>query len=218
MKEYSINGIINVSMYQSILDPDVTLDKESTNENEWKYFSVEEYKKLVILRSIIELKSLLEMLPEEWRCEYVEGSAEIRSNYSHNILDRLYFKVVNSSGIAEEVLQNYLASFLLNDWEDEFGAQYRIYEYIASNYTPRSFVDSSSGGIFWNAVVKRAARRYRKQANKGIADYSVHDAVYDACNGLGIYPPQWRDDNDLCDKRVYDELVLEIRQEIGIDW
>jgi hypothetical protein len=53
----------------------------------------------------------------------------------HNILDRLYFQVRTKSGIGmdEARLQEYLFGFFIGDWEAEFGAAYRIFEYISSN-------------------------------------------------------------------------------------
>ena len=151
MKTYDISGIVNVSMYQSILAPEVALDTldlsgmdddtaEATEMEAWDNFDAEQYRKLVLERAVIELKKLLAELPNNWRCEYVEGSAEIHANYNQNILDRLYFKVeYNGVDVSEAFLQKQLTDFFLTDWNAEFGAQYRIYEYIASNYTPCSF-------------------------------------------------------------------------------
>jgi hypothetical protein len=145
MKTYNISGIVNVAMYQHILDPGVTLCDDKTDYE--KVFNIKRYREIVKERAVVELKKLLATLPEEWHCEYVEGSAEIHSDYMRNILDRLYFKVTHSDkskngwDISEATLQDYLTSFFRKDWDAEFGASYRIYEYISSNYTEEEFYD-----------------------------------------------------------------------------
>lgn len=144
MSDYKISGIVNVDMYNSILDPGFVLelaydDIEDLDELLFRFDS-EKYKKVVLEQAVIELKELLKGFPKELQCKYVEGSAYIYSppyyNYS---TDTLYFKVTAETIMSPNELQEYLANFFLEDWEDEFGAAYRIYEYISLNYCLESF-------------------------------------------------------------------------------
>lgn len=155
MKEFNISGIVNVSLYQSIIEPEVALGEcseypknefDSYDDAVWDRFDADMYREKVKELAVVELKALLATLPEAWRCEYVEGSAEIHYAYEHNILDRLYFKVTHSGksvhgwDISEKTLQDYLTSFFLKDWEAEFGAQYRIYAHLGDNHTIGDFL------------------------------------------------------------------------------
>jgi uncharacterized protein YeaO (DUF488 family) len=135
--EFNVSGIVDVNLYQSLLAPDFTLRQDGKDsEKEWDNFHVQKYTALVLEQAVLELKKILERLPAERRCVYVEGSAHIYANYAQNILDRLYFKVKTETGIGmnEARIQEYLRDFFLDDWNAEFGAAYRISEYISSNY------------------------------------------------------------------------------------
>ena len=147
---FHISGVVDVSMYQSVLCPDFTLGRDGeVDEKTWALFDVKKYKALVCERAVLELKKLFEQLPVEKRCAYVERSADIHSAYMHNILDRLYFAVrMNNTDRDEAQMQVFLRDFFLADWNTEFGASYRISEFISSNYGVGDFpLDSDDGEI-----------------------------------------------------------------------
>jgi hypothetical protein len=126
-------------MYNSILDPQLTLDNGDyeTKIQAWINFNPVKYTELVCERAVIELKKLLSQLPPETKCEYIEGSAYIDSPRYYNYRgDEFRFKIKTENGLFKnnEQAQCYLRSFFLDDWEAEFGAAYGIYEYISSNY------------------------------------------------------------------------------------
>ena len=133
---HRISGIVDVNMYHSLLDPDFTIGRDGeVDDKEWDRFDAAKYTAFVCELAVLELKKLLDKLPADKRCVYVDGSAYIHSNYMHNILDRLYFQVraVGHICITEAQVQAYLSDFFTGDWNAEFGAAYRISEYISSN-------------------------------------------------------------------------------------
>ncbi len=135
MRVYKIWNVVNVDMYNSILDPAFTLDDEELSENDWIKFDNKLYSKFVCERAVIELKELLCQLPEELKCEYIEGSAFIDSPEFYNYrTDEFCFKIRCESDMTDKEMQEYFTEFFLDDWNAEFGSAYEIYEYISGNY------------------------------------------------------------------------------------
>jgi hypothetical protein len=67
-------------------------------------------------------------------------------------------------------------------------------------------------------LVKTAAGFYVRECDGGAADYTVHDALYDASRKLRIIPDEWFDD----DKNgkageFYEDMIFDIRRDLGID-
>ena len=143
MRTYEIWGAIDVNMYNSLLSPEFTLetdeDTEMNAEREqlWQRFDVKKYADLIRDRAVIELKQL----PSNMRVRYVEGSAEIYSPPWYNDGgDELVFKIRALSHRSQKGMQRYLDRFFSDEWNAEFGPDYRIYEYIRENMGLEDFL------------------------------------------------------------------------------
>lgn len=147
MRTYEIWGVIDVNMYNSLLSPEFTLetdeDTEMNAERErlWQRFNMDKYSALICKRAVIELKELLKQLPSNMRVRYVEGSAEIYSPPWYNYGgDELIFKIRALSHRSQKGMQRYLDRFFSDEWNAEFGPDYRIYEYIRENMGLEDFL------------------------------------------------------------------------------
>jgi len=132
-QEYTITGIIDVGMYESILSPEFVLDNgEKQDDRSWKGFSFSKYSDKVRERAAIELTELFKQLPPELNIAVL--SARIVSPEFYNYrTDTLYIEIEANSEMTEEEMQAYLDNYFHADKEAEFGAPYRIYEYISGN-------------------------------------------------------------------------------------
>lgn len=141
---YSIDRIVNVNMYHSLLSPDFTLQREWTTEDEerrlWERFDIKTYMRVVLERAVIELKALLSRLPSDLCARYIEGSAEIISppDYSYGG-DFLRCRLELKSNMTHSQMQAYLDAFFSEDWNAEFGPDYSICEYLSDNYSLEDF-------------------------------------------------------------------------------
>ena len=148
MREYEIRRIVDVNMYNTLLSPEETLDDDLLDDAEraardalWERFDFKKYSSFVCERAVVELKQLLKRLPRGMRVRYVEGSAEIYSppcyNYGGN---ELIFRIRARSHRSQKSMQRYLSEFFREEWDREFGAVYRIYEYIRENKVLEDFL------------------------------------------------------------------------------
>ena len=149
MKTYEICGIVDVNMYNTILMPDFVLEQEYKSEEEeqrlWDRFNLTAYVAIIRKRAVIELKKLLENLPKELQCRYVEDSAEIVMPHEYNYGgDFLRFKMTAECELSQPQMQTYLSTEFESDWDAEFGSAYRIMEYITENYTLEEFCMESN--------------------------------------------------------------------------
>lgn len=154
MRTYEIWGVIDVNMYNSLLSPEFTLetdeDTEMNAEREqlWQRFDVKKYADLIRDRAVIELKELLKQLPSNMRVRYVEGSAEIYSPPWYNDGgDELVFKIRALSRRSQKGMQRYLDRFFSDEWNAEFGPDYRIYEYIRENMGLEDFLTEEDSHV-----------------------------------------------------------------------
>ena len=77
MQEYTITGIIDVNLYNSLLSPEIVFEDETDNDALWERFDLDAYVSEICKCAFNELKKLLKKLPAELCCRCVEGSAEI---------------------------------------------------------------------------------------------------------------------------------------------
>ena len=154
MKTYRISGIVDVGMYNTILDPDVTLPdddisgiSEDAQVDLWMRFNPGKYAQAVLFRAIIELRNLLEKLPDNEGGTYVEGSAEIDSPPFYNYRnDEFWFSLETATIKDKKEYQALLDAFFDADFHGEFGGAYRIYEYIRTNCTIHDFLNNTEDG------------------------------------------------------------------------
>lgn len=140
MQEYTISGIIDVNLYNSLLSPEVVFEDEADNDALWEHFDLDAYVNEVCKRAFAELKKLLEKLPADLHCKCVEGSAEIVRSHDHSIFNDFFrFKLQIESEWMQEAMQRYLTDFFAEDWNAEFGADYRIHAYLCENTTLECF-------------------------------------------------------------------------------
>lgn len=154
MRTYEIWGVINVNMYNSLLSPEFTLETDADIEMDaererlWQRFDVKKYTAFICERAVIELKALLKQLPSNMRVRYVEGSAEIYSPPWYNYGgDELIFKIRALSHRSRKGMQRYLDRFFTDEWNAEFGPDYRIYEYIRENMGLEDFLTEEDGHV-----------------------------------------------------------------------
>lgn len=147
MKVFQILGIVDVNMYNTLLDPAVSIeygDDDLTEEQVdalWDSFNLEAYTAKVCELAVVELRKMLARLPSNLRCTYVEGSARIWSPKYYNYFgDTLEFRVNAETELSEKEFQAYLDDFFRTDWNAEFGPDYRIYENLRENCTIYDFV------------------------------------------------------------------------------
>ncbi len=147
MRTFNITGIVDVNMYNTLLDPAVTLDDEFDELSEaerdalWDRFDVTAYTANVRKLAVCELRKLLTRLPAPLRCAYVEDSAFIDSpKYYNDRGDELRFQLSADTDMSEAAFQAYLDDFFREDWSAEFGPDYHIYAYIKENLTIYSFL------------------------------------------------------------------------------
>ena len=154
MRTYEIWGVINVNMYNSLLSPEFTLETDADIEMDaererlWKRFDIKKYTAFICERAVIELKVLLKQLPSNMRVRYVEGSAEIYSPpwYNYGGVE-LIFKIRALSHRSRKGMQRYLDRFFMDEWNAEFGPDYRIYEYIRENMGLEDFLTEEDGHV-----------------------------------------------------------------------
>lgn len=144
-RTYHLRYGVDVNMYQTLLDPDFTLESHETlSEQEqarlWERFDMHAYRQLVLQLTIPELKKLLAALPQPLRVQYVEGSAEIisPSDYSKGG-DFLSFQITAAGDLSERQMQALLNACTDADWNAEFGSPYAISERICEHYTLDDF-------------------------------------------------------------------------------
>lgn len=147
MNTYLFYGIINVSMYGTLLDPGVALDNvcedlsDSQAEELWNRFDIQVYVAKVCELAVEELKKLLPRLSASLSCSYVEGSASIVSpKYYNYSTDTLWFQLNVETDMTEKVFQSFLNDFFQADWEDEFGPDYNIFAQLRENYSLYDFL------------------------------------------------------------------------------
>ncbi len=144
---------IDVGMYQTLLDPAVSLDVENeslTDEQEhalWERFNLAAYKEKLLEFAIPLLEKQLARLPAEFRLMLITDSLQIVSpcDYSYGN-DLLFFDVRVNALLTAEEIQPILDCTVSDDWEAEFGSQYRIYEQLAENYTIYDFLKEAQDG------------------------------------------------------------------------
>ena len=154
MRTYEIWGVINVNMYNSLLSPEFTLETDADIEMDaererlWQRVDIKKYSAFICERAVIELKELLKQLPCNMRVRYVEGSAEIYSPPWYNYGgDELIFKIRALSHRSRKGMQRYLDRFFTDEWNAEFGPDYRIYEYIRENMGLEDFLTEEDGHV-----------------------------------------------------------------------
>lgn len=139
MQEYTITGIIDVNLYHSLLSPEIVFEDEA-DDALWERFDIDAYVGEVCRRAVEELKKLLEMLPAELCCHFVEGSAEIVRSHDYSIFSDFFrFRLHAKSNMTQEDMQCYFSDFFAEDWNAEFGADYRIHAYLCENATLECF-------------------------------------------------------------------------------
>ncbi len=142
----SLRRGIDVGMYQTLLEPAVSLDVESeslTDEQEqalWDRFDLTVYKEKLLELAVPLLEKQLARLPAEFRITLIPDSLQIVSpcDYSYGN-DLLFFDVRANALLTAEEIQPILDCTASDDWEAEFGSQYRIYEQLSENYTIHDF-------------------------------------------------------------------------------
>ncbi len=144
---------INVGMYQTLLDPAVSLDAESnslTDEQEqalWERFNLTAYKEKLLELAMPLLEKQLARLPAEFQVTLIPGSLRIVSPSDYCCeTDLLVFDVQANALLTAEEIQPILDCTVSDDWEAEFGSQYRIYEQLAENFTIHDFQQEAQDG------------------------------------------------------------------------
>ena len=141
MQEYTITGIIDVNLYNSLLSPEIVFEDETDNDALWERFDLDAYVSEICKCAFNELKKLLKKLPAELCCRCVEGSAEIVCSHDHSIFNDFFrFRLQAESNMTQEAMQCYLSDFFAEDWNAEFGADYRIHAYLCENATLECFM------------------------------------------------------------------------------
>lgn len=147
MRTFNIVGIVDVNMYNTLLDPGSALDDsfdglaDDDAETLWNRFDINAYIAAVCFLAVRELRKLLAKLPASLHCSYVEGSAFIDSPKYYNYRgDELRFQMSVDTDMSEAAFQAYLDDFFRKDWNAEFGPDYSIFAYIRENYTIHSFL------------------------------------------------------------------------------
>ncbi|MDO4846095.1 MAG: hypothetical protein Q3977_05705 [Oscillospiraceae bacterium] len=140
MQEYTITGIINVGLFNSLLSPEIVFEDEVDDDALWERFDLDAYIGEICRRAVEELKKLLQKLPAELCCRCIEGSAEIVRSHDYSIFSDLFrFRLQAESEMTQESMQRYLSDCFEEDWNAEFGAGYRIHAYLRENATLECF-------------------------------------------------------------------------------
>lgn len=144
---YALRGGIDVSINQTLLDPDFALhmdDENLTDEAEyalWRRFDPDAYCAKVLELAIPLLEQQLALMPESLHVQLIAGSASIYSPHDYSISnDELRFSVQACSSMSDKEMQQLLDDTVKEDWNAEFGSQYRIYEKLSENYSIYDFL------------------------------------------------------------------------------
>ena len=139
IKQFTISGIVDVGMYNSILSPEVIFDDKS--EEDWSKFSNHRYNETVRKQAELELKALFASLPSELNVKIV-NTRIVSPKFYNYATDKLYTTIEATTTMTAEELQIYIEAMLARDMDSEFNAAYRIYEYITNNYFLEKFFDN----------------------------------------------------------------------------
>lgn len=147
VRTYSLRGGIDVSINQTLLEPDFALhidDEYITDEAEyalWRRFDPDAYCAKVLELAIPLLEQQLARMPEHLHVQLIPGSASIYSPHDYSISnDELRFSIQARSSMLEKEMQQLLDETVLDDWNAEFGSQHRIYEKLSENYSIYDFL------------------------------------------------------------------------------
>lgn len=144
---YALHGGIDVSIYQTLLEPDFALHIEDEKLNEeaesalWRRFDPDAYCAKILELAIPLLELQLARMPQHLHVQLVPGSASIYSPHDYSISnDELRFSIQARSSLSEKEMQQMLDDTVRDDWNAEFGSQYRIYEKLSENYSIYDFL------------------------------------------------------------------------------
>lgn len=147
IRTYALRGGIDISIYQTLLDPDFALhieDEQLTDEAEyalWRRFDPDAYCTKVLELALPLLEQQLARMPQHLHVQLVSGSASIYSPHDYSISnDELCFSIQARSSLSEKEMQQLLDDTVRDDWNAEFGSQYRIYEKLSENYSIYDFL------------------------------------------------------------------------------
>jgi hypothetical protein len=127
---YNIIGLVTIDASMgSILNPHLVydyycFDVTSCNDSceacnhklkKWDNLDMNKYKKIVLERAVIELRYLLQSLPDYLACSYVEDSAYV---ISENVKDILRYQIETEHEYGEERMQQLLDVYLMSGCRD----------------------------------------------------------------------------------------------------
>ena len=147
IRTYALRGGIDVAINQTLLEPDFALRLEDvylTDEAEyalWRRFDPDAYCAKVLELALPLLEQQLAHMPQYLHVQLVPGSASIYSPHDYSISnDELRFSIRAHSSLSEKEMQKLLDDTVREDWNAEFGSQYRIYEKLSENYSIYDFL------------------------------------------------------------------------------
>lgn len=147
VRTYALHGGIDVSIYQTLLNPDFALhieDEHITDDAEyalWCRFDPDAYCAKVLELALPLLEQQLARMPQHLHVQLVPSSVSIYSPHDYSISnDELRFSIQAHSSLSEKEMQKLLDDTVRDDWNAEFGSQYRIYEKLSENYSIYDFL------------------------------------------------------------------------------
>ena len=144
---YQLRGGIDVSINQTLLEPDFALhvaDEYLSDEAEfalWRRFDPDAYCAKVLELALPLLEQQLAKMPAHMQVKLVPGSASIYSPHDYSISnDELRFSIQACANLSDAEMQQLLDDTVRDDWNEEFGSQYRIHEKLSENYSIYDFL------------------------------------------------------------------------------
>jgi len=154
LRRYSLRGGVDVNMYNTLLEPDFTLNVDSenyTDEEEkaiWDRFDIDAYRKKVQEIAIPLLSEKTEQAFVFCCGILIPDSVSIYSPHDYSYGgDELRFSIEARSELPESEMQKLLDAAVREDWNAEFGSHYHISEQLGENYSIYDFLRPAGGTI-----------------------------------------------------------------------
>lgn len=149
---YRLRGGVDVNMDHTMLDPDFALDVESEKLSDdekdalWGRFDLAAYRRKILGLAVPLLKEQLRKLPPELDATLLPESVCVFSPHDYSYGgDELFFTIEARSDLPEKDMQALLDRTVQEDWQAEFGSQYRIYERLTENDSIFDFLKPEGG-------------------------------------------------------------------------
>lgn len=151
-RRYSLRGGVDVNMYNTLLEPDFSLNVDAenyTDEEEkaiWDRFDIDAYRKKIQEIAIPLLSEKTEQAFAFCGDVLILDSVSIYSPHDYSYGgDELRFSIEARSELPESEMQKLLDNAVREDWNAEFGSHYRICEKLGENYTIFDFLRPEGG-------------------------------------------------------------------------